>query len=127
MSDKILFLLTNDYTHYCLAYSLQKIYDCKMYAISEVTSRPKIFFQSQNLVNFENTWFFHDQIKKKSTNPDLDYLEKFEKKYKINLWKLVQNERIFLYFKNFYKFTSDEVLNILEQECRFFEKILDCL
>ena len=115
MSDKILFLLTNDYTHYCLAYSLQKIYDCKMYAISEVTSRPKIFFQSQNLVNFENMWFFHDQIKKKSTKPDLDYLEKFEKKYKINLWKLVQNERIFLYFKNFYKFTSYEVLNILEQ------------
>ena len=125
MSDKILFLLTNDYTHYCLAYSLQKIYDCKMYAISEVTSRPKKFFQSQNLVNFENMWFFHDQIKKKSTKPDLDYLEKLEKKYKINLWKLVQNERIFLYFKNFYKFTSDEVLNILEQECRFFEKILE--
>ena len=76
MSDKILFLLTNDYTHYCLAYSLQKIYDCKMYAISEVTSRPKIFFQSQNLVNFENTWFFHDQIKKKIYKPGSRLLRK---------------------------------------------------
>ena len=47
MADKILFFLTNDYTHYCLAHSLQKIHDCKMYAISEVTSRPKKFYQNQ--------------------------------------------------------------------------------
>ena len=50
MADKILFFLTNDYTHYCLAHSLQKIHDCKMYAISEVTSRPKKFFQNQTLM-----------------------------------------------------------------------------
>ena len=125
MSDKILFFLTNDYTHYCLAHSLQKIHDCKMYAISEVTSRPKKFFESQKLVNFEKLWFFHDQIKQKTSKPDLNYLKEFEKKYKINLWKLAQNERIFLYFKDFHKFSSDEILSILEQECRFFENVLE--
>jgi len=124
MVEKILFFLTNDYTHYCLAHTFQKKYDSKMYAISEVTSRPKKFFQNQKLVNFENIWFLHDHIKKK-IKPDLVYLKEFEKKYKINLWKLVQNERIFLYFKNFYKFSREDILSILEQECRFFEKILE--
>ena len=125
MPDKILFFLTNDYTHYCLSYALQKKYDCKMYAISEVTSRPKKFFENQKLVNFEKLWFFHDQIKQKESKPDLNYLKEFEKKYKINLWKLAQNERIFLYFKEFHKFSSDEILNILEQECKFFEYVLE--
>ncbi len=124
MSDKILFFLTNDYTHYCLAHAFQDKHDCEMYAISEVTSRPKKFFSSQKLVNFEKIWFIHDHIKKE-IKPDLEYLKKFEEKYKINLWRLVQNERIFLYFRNFYKFTRNDILSILEQECRFFEKILD--
>lgn len=123
MTEKILFFLTNDYTHYCLSYALQKKYSCKMYAISEVTSRPKKFFESQKLVDYENIWFMHEHIKK-GKKADINYLKEFEDKYKINLWKLVQNERIFLYFKNFYNFTRDDILSILEQECRFFEKIL---
>ena len=73
----------------------------------------------------EKLWFFHDQIKQKESKPDLNYLKEFEKKYKINLWKLAQNERIFLYFKEFHKFSSDEILNILEQECKFFEYVLE--
>ena len=124
MKDKIIFWLGNDYAHYCLAYALQKKYDCEIYGISEATERPKQFFQNQKLVNFKKIWFFHDQIKKKS-KPDLEYLKKFEEKYKIDLWKLAQNERIFLYFKYFHKFSSNEILNILEQECKFFEKILE--
>jgi hypothetical protein len=101
-NKKIIFWEDQGFLQYSIAYWLQKKLDCKMYAISEVTSRPKIFFQSQNLVNFENMWFFHDQIKKKSTKPDLDYLEKFEKKYKINLWKLAINERFFYNHNRFY-------------------------
>jgi len=125
MTNKIIFFLTNDYTHYCLSYAFQKKSDDRIFAISEVTSRPKKFFENQKLVNFEKLWFFHDQIKKKITKPDLNYLKEFEKKYKINLWQLVQNERIFLYFKNFHRFSSHEILNILEQECRFFESVLE--
>ena len=125
MSNKILFFLTNDYTHYCLAHALQKKYDYEMYAISEVTKRPQQFFQNQKLVDFKKIWFFHEQIKKESYKTDLKYLTEIEKKYKINLWKLVQNERIFLYFKNFHKFSYNEVLNILEQECRFFDNVLE--
>jgi len=124
MGNRILFFLTNDYTHYCLAHAMQKKDKSELFAISEVTSRPKKFFETQKLVNFEKIWFFHEQIKNSKFQIDFEYLANFEKKYKINLWKLLQNERIFLYFKNFHKFTYHEILNIVEQECRFFEKIL---
>ena len=124
MTSKILFWFGTNYTHFCLSHNLQKKTDAEMYAIVDVTEKPKPFFQNQKLVNFEKIWFFHDHIKQKNQEPDMGYLEKFEKKYKIDLWKLVQNERIFLYY-NFHKFSKNEILNILEQECRFFENILD--
>lgn len=125
MKDKILFWLGNDYTHFCLASALEKKYDCDMYGIVEVTNRPRKFFEEQKIVNFQELFYFHDNIKKKNTSANLEYLEKFEKKYNLNLWKLVQNERIFLYYQNFYKFSPKEILNILEQECRFFETVLE--
>jgi hypothetical protein len=96
-----------------------------MYAIVDITERPKSFFKNQKLVNFKKVWFFHDEIKKQSSKPNLEYLAKFEEKYKINLINLVSNERIFLYFENYHKFSRDEILTILEQECRFFESIFD--
>ena len=124
MKDKIIFWLGVDYTPFCLAYSLQQKHDCEMYAIIDITKKPRKFFETQKLVNFKKTWFFHDQIKKEHFQPDFDYLKKIEKKYKVNLWQLVQNERIFLY-PDFHKFSKNEILQILEQECRFFDKILD--
>ena len=90
-----------------------------------MTSTPRKFFENQEFVRYEKLSFFHDHIKKKNTPPDMEYLKKFEDKYGINLWKLVQNERIFLYYKNFHKFSNDEILNILEQECRFLEDTLE--
>ena len=82
-------------------------------------------FLSQKIVNFEKTWFFHDHIKKSIEKPDLEYLANFEKKYHINLWKLAINERHFYKFNRFYKFTTNEILKFLEQECKLFEYILD--
>ena len=124
MKNKLLFWFGNDYTHLCLSYALQKKFDCELYAIVDVSERPKKFFENQNIINFKKMWFFHDHIKKQSKKPDLEYLKKFEEKYDINLWKLVLNERIFLYY-NFHTFTYDEILNIVEQECRFFELVIN--
>ena len=64
-------------------------------------------------------------MKKINKKPDLEYLSNFEKKYKIDLWKLAINERIFYRFNRLYKFKTDEILLILEQECKFFESVLD--
>ena len=57
--------------------------------------------------------------------PDMNYLKNFEKKYNINLWKLIINERIFYNFFNFYNYSKNEILSIVEQICRFYEKIFD--
>jgi len=124
MEDKIIFWMGGDFTHFSLSYYLQKMYDCELYGIVDITNKPKNFFQKQDLVDFKKTWFFHDHINIHK-KPDLEYLKYIEKKYDLNLWKLAINERIFYRFYNFHKFTTDEILCILESECRLFETILD--
>ena len=57
--------------------------------------------------------------------PDTEYLKLIEKKYKINISLLISNERFFNKWNQYYEFSSDEKLSILEQECKLFEKILD--
>lgn len=124
MKDKIILWLDKDLKQYCLCYYLQREIDADFYAIVDTTNKTKSFFANQNLINFKNIWYYHDNIipiKK----PDLDYLSSFEEKYGIDLWKLAVNDRIFYRFNDFYKFTTNEILSILENECRFFERILD--
>jgi hypothetical protein len=110
--------------HFCIAYYLQKTYDCELYAIFDITNKPKKFFEEQKLVKFKKIWFFHDHIKKNHP-PDLNYLASFEKKYKLNIWKIAINERIFYRFYDFHKFTEVEILSIEEDTCRLLEEIFD--
>ncbi len=111
--------------HFELAYYLQQQIDDEFYAIIDIPNNPKKMFLKQKLVNFEKTWYFHDNVKKTTKSPDLEYIANFEKKYQIDLWKLAINERHFYRFNRFYKFTKTEILQFLEQECRFFEKIIE--
>ncbi len=124
MKDKIIFWSDAFLLHYCLAYHLQNKYDADYYAIFDVADKPKNFFLNQKLVNFQKIWFYHDSITINS-KPDLDYLSNFEEKYNIDLWKIAINERIFYRFNSFHHFTDESILSILEQECKFYEKILD--
>ena len=125
MKNKILFWLGAELTHFCIAYALQKKFDADYYAVIDITKKPKVFFQKQELVKFDKVWYFFDHVKKQNKKPDYNYLSNFEKKYGINLWKLAINERIFYRFYNFHKFTSEQICSILEQECKLYEKILD--
>jgi len=111
--------------HFGVAYYLQQKLDGDFYAIIDVPNNPKKMFLNQKIVNFQKTWYFHDHIKKTSLKPDHKYLSSFEKKYQIDLWKLAINERHFYRFNRFYKFTTNEILQFLQQECRLFEQILD--
>ena len=122
---KILFWINLFFYHFSLAYYLQSHLDAEFFAIIDTNYKPKKFFQNQTLVKFQKTWFFHDYIKKTPQEPDLKYLENFEKTYKIDLWKLVLNERFFYMHNRFYKFKRKEILSILEQELKLFESILD--
>ena len=51
--------------------------------------------------------------------------KKFEEKYNINLWQVVYSDIIFNKFNKYYKFKANEILSIFEQECLYFEAILD--
>jgi len=124
MKDKIIFWLDSEFTHFTIAKAIQDRHNAEFFAVIDVTDNPKKFFQKQQIVKFEKTWFYHDNIDPKKT-PDLDYLRTFEEKYQINLWTLAYNERLFYQFNDYYKFTDDQIMSILEQECKLFEKILD--
>ena len=125
MKDKIVFWFGGDFTQFCMAYYFQKKYDCEMYSIVDITNKPKIFFKNQQLINFKKTWFLHDQYDKDHQKPDINYLKYFEQKYEINLWQLAINERHFYNFNNFHKFSTNEILSITEQICRFYESFFD--
>ena len=116
MNDQILFLISPAFTHFCLAKFIQDRYDGDFYAIIDTTNKPKKFFQKQKIVSFNQIWFYHDNIDKNYKLPNLDYLEEFETKYKIPLSELVFNERLFINSNEFYQFSSNEILSIVEQD-----------
>ena len=122
-NDKVLFWISGALTSFCVSYYLQKKIDSDFFAIIDSYDKPKSFFKNQSLVKFQETWFYHDHFENLS-NPDIEYLSNFEKKYDINLWELAINERIFYRFNNVYKFSDDEILSVLEHECKLFENIL---
>jgi hypothetical protein len=126
MKDRI--LIYQDYTihNFGLAKALQEKHDCDLFAIIDVTDNMNKFFQKQKIVKYEKTWFLYDHIKK-SQKPDLDYLSQFEKKYGIELWKLANNDRIFFTYNLYYNFSENEILSILEQECKLFENIIETI
>ena len=123
--EKILYWIGTNFTHYCIAKSLKEKIPNESYAIFDITSKPEKFFEKENIVNFQKKWFFHNHILNTKQMPDLEYLSKFEKKYDIQLSKIVFSERLFSEFNEFYKFQTNEILRILELECKFFERVLD--
>ena len=125
MKDKIFFWLDAGLLMYILSYHLQKKIDADFYAIYDLPNKTRTFFQNQKLVNFEKIWHYHDQLNFQKNEIDTEYLSNFEKKYDIGLWNLAINERLFYRFNRFYKFSTEEIWLILEQECKFFENILD--
>ncbi len=124
MKDKILFWIDQTLVDFGTAKFLEEKYDCDLFGIVDVADRTKTFFQKQKIVQFKKIWFYHDYFNIK-TKPDIEYLKSFEKKYSINLWLLAYNERIFYRFNDYFRFAENEVMCILEQECKLYEKILD--
>ena len=124
MKEKIVVWLDSNLMQFSLCYYLQKKIDVDFYAIIDITDNTRNFYENQNLVKFEKIWYYHDHtlpIK----NPDLQYLALFEKNYKIQLWKLAISDRIFYHFNDFYNFSKNEILSIIENECKFFEDVLN--
>jgi hypothetical protein len=124
MKDKILFWIDSTFTQFGTAKYLEKKCDAEFYAIID-TNKGKEFYQNQKIVNFKKKWFLKDHLKEFPEKIDLSYLSKFEKKYKISIWKLAYSDTIFNKYNQYYKFKEKEILQIFEQECSLFENILD--
>lgn len=125
MTRKIIVWLDSNFVTFSLLYNLQKKMDCEFYAIVDITNQSKKFFLEQNFIKFKKIWFYFDHVNLETIKPDQEYLAKFERNYNINLWELAINERTFYLFNTFHKFTSDEILSILEKECKLYENIID--
>jgi hypothetical protein len=126
MKDKILIYQDYSLYNFGLAKKLQEIHDCNLFAIFDVSDNMNKFFQKQEIIKYEKSWFLYDNIEK-NHQPDLEYLSQFEKKYGIELWKLACNDRIFYKYNIYYHYSENEILSILEQQCKFFERILETI
>ena len=125
MSDKILVWVDVGLIQFVVSKMLQNMYDCELFAIYDFNHHIKKSFVNQKSVNYKKEWFYWDHVLKINGDPDVNYLKSFEDRYKINLWSITLNDRVFHKYNKFYKFTKNEILSILEKECRFFEKVLD--
>ena len=124
MKDRILVYIEDIPLYFGIVKYLQEKHDCELFAIFDINKQQKGFYQDQNLVSFKKIWFFRDHIHKTSKTPDLKYLKKFEDNYGINLWQLAYSEREFIHYNELYRFSDEEILNILQQECIFFENLI---
>ena len=124
MNSKVIHWQDFDLSAFGIAKNLQEKHNCDLFTIIDIPNRPKKFFQEQSFVKYQKKWFYHDHISP-NKKPDIEYLKYIEKNYKIDIWKIAYNDRIFFKYNNFYKFTSDEILSIIEQGCKLFENILN--
>jgi len=124
-SDKILFFFSHNFVYFAAAKSLQKKFNGEFYSIIDVNEQIKKFFQKQKLLNLKKTWYLRDHVSEITNQIDFNYLRDFEKKYHINLWLLAYGDRYFHKYNQYRDFQYDEILSILEKECKLFESILD--
>jgi hypothetical protein len=125
LTNKVLFWIDVHYIQFGIAKFLQEKIPADFYVIYDLNHNLKKSFSNQNIVNFKKQWFYWDYQLNISKDPDIEYLKLFEKKYGIDLWKIAFSERIFSDFQKFHNFTREEILSILENDCKFFEKVLE--
>ena len=126
MKPRILVWSGNAYVYLGITRSIQEKFDCDLFCISNADGNASKYLKDQKIVNFKKTWFFPNYLTEENKKPDTSYLKKFEEKYNIDLWKIIYGDRrLRKDNQRYYNFTRDEHLLIIEQACKFFEKILD--
>ena len=126
MTKKILYWLDRNFITFAVANKLQNKISSENYAIVDDVEEQRNFYSKQSLINFKKIWHFTDFVQVKDIKPDLELLKKFEKKYSLNFWHIAYTERLFYPKINIYhKFERLQILSLFEQECKFFEQILD--
>ena len=124
MKNKMLLWLDIFSAHFGMAKLLQEEEGYEIFSIIDV-NEGREFYEEQNLVKFSKKWYYRDCFDSRQKKPNLQYLEEIEKKYRFNIWKIIYSDINFYKYNEYHKFSYDEILIIIEQECRFFEKVLD--
>ena len=125
MKKKIIFWVDGNLSTFCILKKIQEDIDCEMHAIFNVTNKPKKFIQNQKLIDFKSFSFYHDNVTDLNSEPDLNYLKQKEEEYNLNFMTLLLNDRILYNFNDFYQFTSNQVLRLLELEIKYFENLFN--
>ena len=102
---------------------LQEKIPIKIYAIIDQGQQPKEFYQKQKFVRFEKIWHYTDFVKPFS-KPNIKYLKKIEDEFQINLWKIAYSDPAFYEFDGKSDFKEDEILSLIEEDCKLFENII---
>ena len=124
MKKKLVFWIDGNLSTFCVAKKIKDDIDCDIHGIFNVTNKPKKFIKNQKLVKFQSVNFYHDHVTELNTPPDLNYLKLKEDEYGINFMASLLNDRTLYNFNEFYNFTTNQVLRLLELEMKFFEKVL---
>jgi lipopolysaccharide biosynthesis glycosyltransferase len=98
---------------------LQEIIPIKIYAIIDQGQESKGFYQKQKFVKFEKIWHYTDYVKP-FHKPDVKYLKKIEDEFRINLWQIAYSDPTFFAFEGKSNFKEDEILSLVENDCRLF-------
>lgn len=126
MNKKILYWLDRNFIIFAIANKLQHQILHESFAIVDDVEDQKSFFSNQSSIKFDKIWYFTDSVKVINSKPNFDLLRDFEKKYAINFWYTAYTERLFNSKINpYHNFTQSEILSLFEQECLFFENVLD--
>ena len=123
--NNILIYVQGWFLHFGIAKALQSKIDNELYAIIDFGDKARKFFDEQKIVDYKKIWHYNDAVNDFQINPDIEYLKSIEKKYDINLWNIAYTDKSFNLYNEFHQFSTNEILSILEQECRYFEKILE--
>lgn len=124
MTTRILVFMSGEmgHTFFGAMRFLQEKLDCELYGIIDRTNSVKQFFHSQKFVNFKQLFFYSD-LEPSFHNPDLKYLEDFEKKHSVDLWSIAYMDPTFYKYDEKSIFSSSEILSMIEDDCKFFDKI----
>ena len=125
-TSNVLIYLNQSFLHFGITKELQKKFPANYFGICATTENAFDYLKKQDLVKFNELIHFPDYLKNTNQKPDYEFLEKFEKKYEIGVWKLINTERAFhRKFNEYYDFKTKEKLLFLEQSIKFYEELLD--
>lgn len=126
MKKNLLFYIDESFAHFGIAKSIYEKSDSNIFTVIDVNEKLQNFIENQKIIPFQKICNIRNIDLDPSRKPDLEYLKSFEKKFNINIWQKAYADNGFIKYNNYYNnFKHDEILSILEQECKLLENILN--